>query len=217
MSYYARLRFIVNFLPLLENATNLRRVVTVLAGTKEGQVYVDDLQCRHRSLFSPGARGHVTSMTTLSLEAIARKAPSVSFVHDYPGFVKTSLGSDLKGPVPTIFRAVFEAILLLIGRFIETPLDESGERHVFFATSARFPAKVNTDAAGGVALPEGLAVARGTDGQAGSGVYSIFNDGESAPPKVEHLLETLRKDGTAQKVWANVEEEFIRITGAPSM
>ncbi|GAB1312352.1 Oxidoreductase andH (Fragment) [Madurella fahalii] len=67
VSYYARLRFIVNLLPLLRNASGLRRVVTVLAGTKEGIVYTDDFQGRHLHMLSRRGRGHFSSMMTLAL------------------------------------------------------------------------------------------------------------------------------------------------------
>jgi hypothetical protein len=42
--YYCRTRFIINLLPLLQQATSLRRVVTVFAGGKEGQIYPNDFQ-----------------------------------------------------------------------------------------------------------------------------------------------------------------------------
>ncbi|KAI1772916.1 hypothetical protein F4818DRAFT_443798 [Hypoxylon cercidicola] len=85
--YCSRTRFIVNLLPQLQQASFLPRVVTVAAGGKEGKVFLDDLQATKLSVFT--FRGHATSMIILSLEAIAEQAPEVSFVHVYPGFVKT--------------------------------------------------------------------------------------------------------------------------------
>jgi hypothetical protein len=217
VGYYARLRFTVNLLPLLQNATGLRRVVTVLAGTKEGAVNPNDFQIRRETtLFSPGGRGHITSMTTLALEAIAQTAPTVSFVHDYPGAVKSNLGNDVEGLAFALFRLFFKAVFFVFGPLFATPVDEAGERHVFFSTSARFAARDERGATD-VPLPKGVTVARGTDGKSGSGVYSINNDAESAPPKVEQLLGKLREDGTAKNVWWDVEREFVRITGAPSI
>ncbi|RYP09750.1 hypothetical protein DL764_001085 [Monosporascus ibericus] len=220
VTYYARLRFIVNLLPLLRNATGLRRVVTVLAGTKEGTIHTNDFQGRYMSMLSPGGRGHFSSLMTLALEAVAQNVPNVSFIHNYPGFVKTNFGNDVEGLTFTVLRGIWNAVFPVIGPFVATPINEVGEREVFFATSARFPEKGESGAVGasaGVPLPKGMAVARGTDGKSGSGVYSISNDAESAPPKVEQLLGNLRKDGIAQKVWSHVEEEFVRITGAASV
>ncbi|KAL2017857.1 hypothetical protein VTK56DRAFT_1602 [Thermocarpiscus australiensis] len=215
VAYYARLRFIVNLLPQLRNAAGLRRVVSVFAGTKEGAIEANDFQARHFNLLSPRGRGHVTSMMTLALEAVARSAPEVSFVHDFPGFVRTNFGKDVEGPVFAVLRAAVNAVSFVLAPFIATPFDEVGERHVFFATSARFPR--GEGSGDGVPLPEAVGVARGTDGERGSGVYSIDNHGDSAPEKVETLLRKLREDGTAQKVWSDVEEIFVRITGTTSI
>ncbi|EAQ86397.1 hypothetical protein CHGG_07650 [Chaetomium globosum CBS 148.51] len=215
VAYFARLRFVVNLLPQLQNATDLRRVVSVMAGTKEGPINMDDLAGRTTNLFSPSGRGHFCSMMTLSFEAIAKTAPGVSFVHDYPGFVKTNLGNDVKGLTFAIIKAIWGAVSLVIAPLIATPFDEAGERQLFFATSARFPG--GDGGAAGVPLPEGVKVAKGSDGKRASGVYSITNHAETAPPKVDQLLEKFRKDGTAQKVWAQVQKEFIRTTGVASV
>ncbi|KAL2433601.1 Oxidoreductase [Exophiala dermatitidis] len=218
VTFYARMRFIVNLLPLVRKATDLRRVVTVFAATKEGPVDTGDLQSDNVPLLSQ--RGHFSSMMTLALEAIAEEAPDVSFIHDFPGSVKTNLGKEVKSATMMVMKAVFK----VIGPFVFLAFDEAGERQVFFSTSARFPPRArgneDADAAAvgvGVPLPPTVGVARGTDGNTGSGVYSINIDGESAPPKVEQRLAKMRGDGTLQKVWAHVEEEFVRITGAVSM
>lgn len=58
-----------------------------------------------------------------------------------------------------------------------------------------------------------VAVARGTDGKIGSGVYSVDLDGESSGFKVEELLAKFRKEGVVGKFWKHTEEEFKRITG----
>ena len=216
VAYFARLRFVVNLVPLLQKATDLRRVVSVMAGTKEGPIDMDDLAGRTTNLFTPSGRGHFCSMMTLSLEAIAKTAPGVSFVHDYPGFVKTNLGNDVKGLGFAIIKAIWGAVSLVIAPFLATPFDEAGERQLFFATSARFPGGGGGGAAG-VPLPEGVSVATGTDGKRASGVYSITNHAETAPPKVDQLLAKMRKDGTAQKVWAQVEKEFVKATGVASV
>ncbi|KAF7554215.1 hypothetical protein G7Z17_g3051 [Cylindrodendrum hubeiense] len=204
VAYYARLRFIVNLLPLLRDANDLRRVVTVLAGTKEGTVHTDDLQGRKSSMTF--LRGHFSSMTTLTLEAVAKNAPNVSFIHVYPGFVKTNIGKDVKGPMVAVLRTIFDAIYPVIGPIFATPVGEAGERHLFLATSAMFPAGRESVIAG-VPAPGGATVARGTNGKRGSGVYSITNSGETAPPQVEQLLEGMRNDGTAKKVWSQVEKD----------
>ncbi|KAM7189012.1 hypothetical protein V8F20_010315 [Naviculisporaceae sp. PSN 640] len=213
VTYYARTRFVVNLLSLLKKATHLRRVVTVFAATKEGTVHTDDFQGRNIPLLSQ--RGHFSSMLTLSMEAIAaeKQAREVSFVHDFPGAVKSNLGKDVKSVAFTIFKAVFK----VIGPLVYIPFEEAGERQLFFATSARFPPAAGDEDGSGVPLPEGTGAARGSDGKAASGVYSVNIDGETAQAKVEQTLDKLRKGGVAHKIWAHTEEEFVRITGAVSI
>ena len=65
----------------------------------------------------------------------------------------------------------------------------------------------------GVPLLGEVAVARGTDGKIGSGVYSVDLAGESSGPKVEKLLASFREQGVAEKFWKHTEEEYRRITG----
>jgi hypothetical protein len=99
------MRCTVNLLPLLRRATDLRRVVTVFAGSKEGQIVTDDFPAHNLGITS--IRGHVTSMMSLGFEAIVKQAPDVSFIHDYPGFVETGLSREIKGPAAAIIRVVF--------------------------------------------------------------------------------------------------------------
>jgi hypothetical protein len=143
----------------------------------------------------------------MSHEALAKRAPDVSFVHDFPGPVKSGIGRGATGAVVFIIKAVFT----VLGPLVYIPNEESGERHLFFATSAMYPAGAGGEKAPGVA--GGVAVARGTNGEIGSGVYSINQNGESAGPKVEELLAKMRKEGVVEKLWKHTEEEYKRITG----
>ncbi|KAJ5136498.1 hypothetical protein N7448_005052 [Penicillium atrosanguineum] len=203
VGYYARARFTINLLPLLRQATGLRRVVTVLAGGHDGPVYPDDFQAQRMSIFS--LRGQVASMTDLILEGIAEQAPEVSFVHDYPGTVKTGIGRDAN----TLLVRIVSWIVPVIGMFLYIPIKESGERHLFFATSDKYPPRTG-DLAG---VPSGgVSVADGIDGKSGSGVYSIHWDGESVA-KVVELLRGMREKGMAQQVWDHTQGEFKRIFG----
>ena len=180
----------------------------MLAGGKEGSIDKNDFQALRTSLLS--MRGHTASLTTLSLEAVAKKAPDVSFVHDFPGPVKSSLMDGVEGVIFTVIRTVFR----IIGPFVYIPNEESGERHLFLATSARYrPARTSGDTASGVPLADGVAVARGTSGESGSGVYSVDQNGESSGPKVEKLLDSFRKEGMVEQAWKDANDEFKRITG----
>lgn len=198
----------VNLLPLLRQATGLRRVVTVFTAGKEGNVDTTDYQARNIPFLA--VRGHVSSMNTLSLEAIAKMAPEVSFVHDFPGSVKGGLLRGLKGILPIIVTGVYA----IIGPFIYMPSEECGDRQVYFATSARYgPLKKTEEVASGVPLSDGVLPAIGTNGEIGSGVYSLHYDGEISGPKVVELLAKLRTEGIVEQLWRHTEDEFKRITG----
>lgn len=153
-------------------------------------------------------RGHMSSMTTLSLEALARQAPEVSFIHDFPGLVKTNLARGGEGPAVYLFKQMFKVINPLMAMSNR----ECGERQTFLATSAKFPSEDGT--ASGVPLAGGITVARGTNGQNGSGVYSVDFEAKSAGPKVEALLAKFRQEGLVDKLWEHTMREFERITGS---
>ncbi len=156
-------------------------------------------------------RGHASSIVTLSLETLAQKAPDVSFIHNFPGPVRSGISRGTKGVLMFIFMNMYKIIAPM---FFYIPTVEAGERHVFLATSARYPAAgTSGDVASGVPLADGVAVARGTNSETGSGIYSVDQEGESAGPKVEELLANFRKEGMVERVWKHIEDEFMRITG----
>jgi hypothetical protein len=198
----------VNLKPLLENATDLRRVVLVAVAGKEGKVYLDDIQGWKIPIWS--ARGHLASLITLGLEMLHKEMPSVSLIHDFPPPTDSGSLDNTKGIVPMIARNVFR----IIGPLVFHPLEEVGQRHLFLATSAKYPPKASSGSeAEGVSLPEGDIVARGTDGKSASGVYSVLSDGESSGPAVEKILADLRSSNTDEKAWADTLEQYERICG----
>lgn len=205
---HSRTRFILNLLPLLQNATTLRRVVSVFTGTKEGPVNMTDFQGRKvTDLLSH--RGHASSLVTLSLESLAAKAPTVSFIHNFPGFVTSGIARGTKG----LMMGAFRLISTLLAPLLSVPTVEVGDRHVFLATSAKYPAGESGDMAAGVPLVGGVRVARGITGEVGAGVYSVDAQGESADVRVEELLAQFRKEGLVEEVWKRIVDELVRITG----
>jgi len=196
----------LNLLPLLQNAPSLRRIVSVAAATCEGAIDTDNMAADGFALFQ--RRNQIASMATLLLEEVARRAPTVALVHTVPGIVQSGITRDARG----LQLVVMIAISRLLGPLVQTPPADCGETHLFVATSSRYPPGEGS-AAAGVPLAGNVAVARGSDGKTGSGVYTVDNKGESAPAKVEKLLATFREDGTAKKVWDYVASDFERITG----
>jgi hypothetical protein len=206
LAYYSRNRFILNLLPLLHQANALRRVISVLGATYEGAIFENDFQ--NRKISFRYSRGHTNSMATLSLEAIAKKAPDVTFINGFPGLVDSGLLRGTKGPSMFVIKVVFRIMIPIMA----VPNLECGERLTFLATSAKYPPNAGGNA--GVPLVgDGISVAKGTDGEIGSGVYSLTQVGESSGPKIEALLAKFREEGMVEKLWNHTEEEYKRITG----
>ncbi|KAE9362774.1 hypothetical protein N431DRAFT_551027 [Stipitochalara longipes BDJ] len=208
LAHYSRIRFIVNLLPLLQKATSLRRIISVFTAGKEGPLYTDDIQAWKipmRTLTS-----HASSLTTAAFEALGKKAPDVSFIHAFPGAVNTNYARKGQGATAYAIRQVFKVMMLFMQVI---PHEECGERFTFIMTSAKYPAKMAVEGTSGLALAEGEKVATGTDGKVGSGVYSVDPNGESYGLKTEEAMATLRKNGAVEKVWADLETEWKRITG----
>jgi len=196
------MRIIMNLLPLLKSASGLRRVVTILAGTKEGSIDPNDLPGANVSFAKQ--RGHCTSLMTLTLEQIAKNAPGVSFIHSFPGLVVTDLGKNEFGAALTALMAVYK----VIGPLVSTPIEEVGKRHLYLCTSGRFPAP---DAAG-VPLGKGQAVATPTQGEGAAGVYSTDSRQDGGGKGWREALSKLRAQDMGEKVMAWQLEEFKRIT-----
>ncbi|TGJ81195.1 hypothetical protein E0Z10_g7564 [Xylaria hypoxylon] len=194
LNYYARIRFITNLLSLIRHAPSLRRVVTVGGGGHEGEIDRTDFPALKIPV--ENLREHLTSLVTLGLEAVAQTTSEVSFVHDYPGTVRTKL-----------LDYMSEDILKTL-KFV--PVDESGQRHLFLATSAKFPSADRAYIMG-VPLGDGVEVAVGTSGVVSSGIYSVGADCESVSPAVLKLLNNLRERGLVEEVSQHTEGEFRRI------
>ncbi len=204
----SRLLFAINLLPALQRATGLKRVVTVLAGGYEG--FFDDQDWAGfpaRKLLK--SRAHVASMLTMANNVMARQAPDVSFVHNYPGPVKTNFGKDVKGPAAAVGRGLFNLLGNIIFDYLSPA--ECGARQLYAATSARFaPA---TGYAVGVPLPMHISKARGTDGRPGSGSYTINFDAENVSLDVDKHLAKAKADGAEDRLWTHILEEIKQARG----
>ena len=207
LTVHSRIRFILNLLPLLQKAEQLRRVVSVGAATCEGAIDLNNISGQGLPLMK--WRDQSASVQSLLLEKVARQAPDVSFVHTVPGVVKSGISRDAKG--------AGLSLMILISRLLEpliaVPPDECGERHLFLCTSSMYPPSQHKASVGGVDMDETMKLARAHDGKPGTGMYSVDNKGESASPRVEQLLATFKSDGTSQRVWDYVMDGFREICG----
>jgi hypothetical protein len=157
-------------------------------------------------------RGHLVSMTSLAFEALADRAPTVSFVHDFPGSVPTPLGHETPGFLGYVYRLFMWILKVPLGRWVCVPIEESGERHVYLATSARYPPKEGN--AVGVPAQGQEEVVKGIDSQDNSGMYCVDWDCEGPGENPIAVLDGLRKKGVKEIVWTYTQDEFKRITAS---
>ncbi|KAI0890813.1 putative short-chain dehydrogenases/reductase [Annulohypoxylon nitens] len=203
----SRILFALNLLPAIQKAKGLKRVVSVFASGYEGPY--DENQWAEFAVKKPmKARSHISSMITMANNVMARQAPDVSFVHNYPGAVQTPFGKDAKG-----MMAIARTIFNFIGRFLITylPPEECGALQLYCATSSRFPPAAGE--AAGVPVSGDVTVSRGTDGQAGSGSYTINYDNENVSTTIDEHLAKAKADGVEERMWAHILEEIKRVTG----
>ncbi|PCH43600.1 NAD(P)-binding protein [Wolfiporia cocos MD-104 SS10] len=93
LHYYGRWKFIHDLLPLLQKASDAgedAKVMTVLGAGNGGKIDLDDLALRKN--YSAARAGSASpTYSDLMTEVFAEKEPGISFVHAYPGVVRTPL------------------------------------------------------------------------------------------------------------------------------
>lgn len=216
LHYYARMRFVVNLLPLLTAAAKpdagpgvagtlgLSRVVSVLdplvAVRAGGSGVLDhsDLSLKHTfSLARCGA--HASLMNNFFLEGMASRHPQTSFLHAYPSGVATGVMREL--PASRFLVGLMKVLL----RPFMVPLEESGERHLFAATSNRYLPKAGEEGAAGLDGKPAV----GSDGNRGSGCYWVSWDGEVFAPNKK--FDDARTLDVVDKVLKHTEEVFVQV------
>ena len=200
VNYYARIRFALNLMPLLDaasKANELSRVITVLAAGSEGDVRLEDLDLKHNFTLH-ACLAHCVVMTDFMIDELSKRFPCTSFSHSYPGTVKTGIANELNGPVRLAVKLMYAVMTPWI-----LNVQESGERHYFQMTSQVYPS-----AKGGVGIPppEGMTVFRGMDGTAGGGAYLLDWDGKTCGD--ESVLGKYRAIDMGPKVWEHTMQIF---------
>ena len=199
-NYYARMRFTQQLLPLLQAASpQLSRVVSVLSPGEESltSFHLDDLGLKNNFSLRTAAC-HAIIMTDFAFEEMAKQHPTTSFVHAYPGIVKTGFNKEAGFVIKTAANAAY--VLLAPWK---VNIQESGERHLYAATSAAYPAKSGNE--GGVDMGNEK-VMKGSTGEIGSGAYLIGSDGELRAN--EKALKELRSKGAGQQIWEQTIHTF---------
>lgn len=135
-------------------------------------------------------------MNSFAAEELAKTNPKTSFIHSSPGIVKTQIAAGF-GPVIHTALNIFVAVI----KPWTIPLQESGERHLFQATSNMYPPS---------AIAQETAVA-GSNGVKGSGGYLLGSDG--VPNGAVAMLEIHRSQGVGGKIWQHTLNVFEKVCG----
>ncbi|KAJ9640076.1 hypothetical protein H2199_006310 [Coniosporium tulheliwenetii] len=188
INYYSRIRFAQQLMPLLEaaaSANEIARVTSVLAAGSEHEIHTDDLDLKHNySLHCSLA--HCVVMTDFMLEELSRRHPAVTFMHCYPGTMKTGIVNQLTGPI-RLAAKIFYSLMTPWILDLRVPLPANGA---------------------GVLLVDGLEVMMASTGERGGGVYLL--DWDSDPLDQKGIMERYREEGLPQKVWEHTMEAFGR-------
>jgi hypothetical protein len=201
------LRFIHNLLPQLNLAASsggLARAISVLGPGNEGKLIETDLDLKTNYSLS-NASTHAITMTSLSIVHLAATNPRVSFLHSNPGGVPTNVARELNPLLKALTSGLFMVLkpLPLSGIGL-VPLTESGERHVYAATSPIF------------APGDQMVETTGADSENGSGAYRLFYDTaviEAKKPSTRLVKEYL-DNGVGKKVWEHTVDMFNKIAGS---
>ncbi|KAI2615039.1 NAD(P)-binding protein [Hypoxylon sp. NC1633] len=210
--YYSRMRFIDRLLPLLAESPSGGHVVSVLNSGVTPALVLDDLGLRNpRNQGLQTAFAHLVGMTNIFMEEVARRNPGrISLSHYYPGFVSTNIGD--RSNFPGWTKVLYRIIAPLAAPF-SVPFEECGQRVMFMASPARFPARKGEGSYGDQTAKarngDGIEVAEGMDGIVGSGAYRVDRDDDTYPK--EKKYSELRSNGVAEKVYQHVMTVFAEI------
>ena len=149
-------------------------------------------------------------MNTLALAEIAATHPSISCLHIFPSIVMTkAIGDVFTKDWVLPLRLLWAYVVLPIAKLFTVTLSESGQRHLFHATSARY--KPTAKPGAGVPLQQGMTVAKGEDGREGTGCYILNYNGEAIGD--QKLFDAYRKKEMGKKIWQHTNEIFDRVLG----
>lgn len=208
-TYYSRVRFIMQLMPLLTASPVPGHVISIYAGGMEdGTAKPDELPIGLPPPETYGittVRKHTCFMKNFLFEELAdQHAGHLSLSHIYPGLVD---GPTFYSPdMPTWFRIVWR-LLKPLASFFMTSKDDCGDVMLYLATE-RYPAK-GTFKDGEMNLVGGVEVARSTNGELGGGSYALGQRGDVQTKEVSY--EKVRREGLGQKIWDHTMEILGRI------
>jgi hypothetical protein len=208
LSYYSRMRFITNLLPLLTTANTsapyFSRSLSILSAGWESTINLSDLELK--TSFSLGkCADHTITMNSLMTPEFAKRNPGTSFVHSYPSSVNTGLSREM----PFWARTLVKIATPLFTPFF-VGKEETGARQLFIATSGIYPPlKTGMSFSSGMKRPKAMEVAMGTDGVVGSGAYLANWTGVPAARK--KIFGEYMEKGVSGVVWDHTMGIFERV------
>lgn len=190
LQYYSRMRLIINLLPLLRKSTR-PRIVNVLSAGHEKPILEDDIGLEKSENYSwSAANNHHSTMTTLAFEYLADNDKKITFMHVFPGLVRTELFARVAAPETSGFLA--RILTRLFGRFggilqwiLGISALDCGARQAFLLTNDKY----------------------------GPGEAWRIDD-KSEPVTAAGVLEHYREEGWREKVWNHNLGIFERALGA---
>ncbi|KAK0645425.1 hypothetical protein B0T16DRAFT_445684 [Cercophora newfieldiana] len=196
--YLTRMRFILDLMPRLLLSPS-PHVLTVLGAGQEGKIFPEDLPLLEDAHSGPMVCvGASMTYTTLFLEQLAKRYPKVSFVHSFPGMVKTNVYNHPEHLHWAVRFLANWVVFPLLGWLITVPVEEAGARCLYLLTSGEFAPAEKGGQEGAV----------GSDGKKGSGVYTV--DEKCAVVQNKRLVE-YREKGLGEKVYEYTMGEFGRV------
>ncbi|KAL2065554.1 hypothetical protein VTL71DRAFT_3224 [Oculimacula yallundae] len=141
VSYYSRIRLISNLLPVLRQSPN-PRILSVLSGGREKAMLENDIGLRN-SWSSASVINHTTTMTSLTFDHLAKYDTTITFLHSFPGLVKTNIFAAQTAPKSSgLLWKISLALLRMVFAFLMAVLgispEESGEKQAFILTTKKF-------------------------------------------------------------------------------
>lgn len=206
LSYLSRARLLSSLLPLLTKSPN-PRVLSILNGGKETTLNTADLGLIQPGSWTPFASiAQTTMMTTLAFEHLARLPGNeqVTFLHAFPGLVRTDIGTHIVAPPgagwwqrvrAAVMRGAVRVMMFLMGVDVE----RAGERGAYLVAGAGAgPGQTE----GGVG-----------PGPAEGGAWLVDDKSEVVAGPVA-VLDRYRAEGWPEKIWEFTVGVFERVSGA---
>ncbi len=197
--------FTMRLLPLLKASSHHPRVVSILrAGLEHFDIDLDDLDAKKPAKsnwdYAMRCAPVIETMNTVCLEQLAEQNPEVTFVHKFPGLVKTSIFTSGWGDAWSFRKAMFTYVVPAFVTITGMSDEEVGQRCLYTLFSARY-------GGGGVKGSEGeKPLANSKGGRDHEGAFLVKEDDE--PAVNTKVLAELRRRGVPSRVL----EETLAVT-----